>query len=187
MPTKGKGPTRAKASGKGRADSDAATFMHDLNNLLMAAHGYATLLRDDLTGEQRDYAGRILTATQAAKDLVADYAARLPATVSVGGAPSSAVSALRLLLVGRASPAYERLLEALPRLGVEGTLASPGDAAAVLSAAPGDWDVVAGTQAALSALPSEPVLPVRVALDPRDDPASVAGLVHQAALRAAPL
>lgn len=48
----------------------AASVAHDFNNVLTAVDGYASLLREELTGEQRRFADDILEASSSAHDLV---------------------------------------------------------------------------------------------------------------------
>ncbi|MEE3626223.1 hypothetical protein UCD39_19945 [Nitrospirillum sp. BR 11752] len=117
-----------------------ATFLHDLNNLLTAIHGYSSLLAVDLPagGMEQDFAARILAAAEEARLLVARVPRPRP------------VATLRVLLVGRA---MDRLAGALETLGLEITLAaSAREAQAVLADGVGDWQVVAGTKAALAGL-----------------------------------
>lgn len=138
-----------------------AHFLHDLNNLLMAMQGYAVLLREDLDGTQQEYAARIVNAADAAKALVADYAAQWPSPVT--GEPPP----LRLLLIGRATAATDKLLTRLEQMGLQVAMASQGDAQVALRLAPRDWDVVAGLAADLAALtPDSGEGPLRVALEP---------------------
>ncbi|MBB6254886.1 hypothetical protein [Nitrospirillum iridis] len=132
------------ASMDGRGDADGrivpATFLHDLNNLLTAIHGYSTLLAADLPvgGTEQEFAARILAAAEEARQLVA----RVPR--------QRTPSALRVLLVGRA---LARLAGGLETLGLEVTLAGTArEAQGALKASTGDWDVVAGTAEALGAL-----------------------------------
>ncbi|WP_044563679.1 hypothetical protein [Azospirillum sp. B4] len=110
-----------------------ATFLHDLNNLLTAIHGYSSLLVADLPagGTEQDFASRILAAAEEARQLVAKVPRRRP------------VSTVRVLLVGGA---LARLAGALETLGLEVTLAaSTKEAQGALKAGGNDWDVVAGT------------------------------------------
>ena len=103
-------------------------FAHDLGNLLTAIHGYATLLAEDLPdGAQRDFARRIVTATEEARAL----AATLPRARRRRG--------LRVLLVeGR--PVDAAPLEAA---GHEvARAATAADAASAVAAAAKAWDAV---------------------------------------------
>ncbi|HYC03425.1 MAG TPA: hypothetical protein VED40_09045 [Azospirillaceae bacterium] len=115
-------------------------FAHDLGNLLTAIHGYATLLVEDLgDGMPREFAKRILQATEEARAL----AATLPRVPRRKGS--------RVLLVG-AADAEARALEAASH---EVARAPSGvEAASALAAAPGAWDavLVVGEPAGLPAL-----------------------------------
>ncbi|MEA1649642.1 hypothetical protein UAJ10_11535 [Nitrospirillum sp. BR 11164] len=130
------------ADGKGDAEGRVvpATFLHDLNNLLTAIHGYSSLLAADLPagGQEQDFAARILAAAEEARQLVAKVPRTRP------------VSTLRVLLVGGA---LARLAGALETLGLEVTLAaSAREAQGALKASTSDWDVVAGSAESLSGL-----------------------------------
>ncbi|MDZ5646788.1 hypothetical protein [Nitrospirillum sp. BR 11828] len=130
--------TTGEAKAEGRMVP--ATFLHDLNNLLTAIHGYSSLLAADLPagGVEQDFAARILAAAEEARLLVARVPRPRP------------VAALHVLLVGRA---MDRLAGALETLGLEVTLAaSAREAQAVLADGGGEWQVVAGTKATLAGL-----------------------------------
>lgn len=129
-------PVEAKVEGR----MVPATFLHDLNNLLTAIHGYSSLLAADLPagGVEQDFAARILAAAEEARLLVARVPRPRPAAT------------LRVLLVGRA---MGHLAGALETLGLEVTLAaSAREAQAVLADGGGEWQVVAGTNATLAGL-----------------------------------
>lgn len=153
-----------------------ASFLHDLNNLLMAMQGYAVLLREDLDGVRQEYAARIVNAADAAKALVADYAAQWPSPM-MGEPPP-----LRLLLVGKSTAATDKLLTRLEQMGLQVAMASQGDARTALRLAPRDWDVVAGLADDLAALAPEAGDdgPLRVALEPGLSASGIEAAVRRA-------
>ncbi|MDE1149015.1 MAG: hypothetical protein PW843_20805 [Azospirillaceae bacterium] len=143
------------------------TFLHDLNNLLTAIHGYSTMLAGDLPegGTEREFASRILAAAEEARQLVA----------SVPRAKSRS-DEIRVLLVGGATA---RLAGALETLGLEVTLAAtPREAQAALKSNDAAWQVVAAPAETLDKL--ETVLP-RVAIPAGADAVTVDGLIRAAA------